>query len=153
MQGIDYNGLFEYLYQVKTGDAFDKTRYENGIPGEEFENLMTACLPVSAEQLREYASYESGEERYDWISLGVGNRTLGELPGSIPEVVDLEENSDGTLTLTVDAVCESMADDEFLTHRLTVSLDGDGSVRYLSNQVEEEKKDALSEYVYRIQKK
>ncbi|MBM6855077.1 hypothetical protein H6B11_13110 [Mediterraneibacter glycyrrhizinilyticus] len=153
MQGIDYNGLFEYLYQVKTGDAFDKTRYENGIPGEEFENLMTVCLPVSAEQLREYASYESGEERYDWISLGVGNRTLGELTGSIPEVVDLEENSDGTLTLTVDAVCESMADDEFLTHRLTVSLDGDGSVRYLSNQVEEEKKDALSEYVYRIQKK
>ncbi len=57
------------------------------------------------------------------------------------------------MTLTVDAVCESMADDEFLTHRLTVSLDGDGSVRYLSNQVEEEKKDALSEYVYRIQKK
>lgn len=153
MQGIDYNGLFESLYQVRSGKAFDKTRYENGIPGEEFETVITACLPVSAEQLREYASYESGEERYDWIKLGVGNRTLGELTGSIPEVVDLKENSDGTVTLTVDAVCESMADDEFLTHSLTVSLDGEGGVRYLSNRVEEEKKDALTEYVYRIQKK
>ena len=152
MDGIDYNGLFEYLYEVRTGKDFDKTQYQDGIPGGQFEELMTAALPVTPEQLRGYAAYDAEEGSYEWISLGVGNRTLGPLTGAIPEVVGMEENGDGSVTLTVDAVCESTADDAFLTHYLTIQMDEEDQVRYLSNVVAEGQEDALPEYVYRIQR-
>ena len=64
----------------------------------------------------------------------------------------MEENGDGTVTLTVDAVCESTADDAFLTHYLTIQMDEEDQVRYLSNVVAEGQEDALPEYVYRIQR-
>lgn len=152
MDGIDYNGLFEYLYEMRTGKDFDKAQYQDGIPGGQFEELMTAALPVTPEQLRGYAAYDAETERYEWISLGVGNRTLGPLTGAIPEVVGMEENGDGSVTLTVDAVCESIADDAFLTHYLTIQMDEEDQVRYLSNVVSEGQEDALPEYVYRIQR-
>lgn len=153
MEGIDYNGLFEYLYRVRYGGEFDQTKYTEGIPGEEFEELMMYCLPVSREELRKYAVYDEEKRTYKWISLGVGNRTLGYIVSSVPEVVKIENNNDGTMTLTVDAVCESMADDAVLTHCLTVRTDEDGNVRYLSNVVEEGgRKESLPEYVYRIQR-
>ena len=152
MDGIDYNGLFEYLYEMRTGKDFDKTQYQDGIPGGQFEELMTAALPGTPEQLRGYAAYDAEEGSYEWISLGVGNRTLGPLTGAIPEVVGMEENGDGSVTLTVDAVCESTADDAFLTHYLTIQMDEEDQVRYLSNVVAEGQEDALPEYVYRIQR-
>ncbi|HJD46451.1 MAG TPA: hypothetical protein H9909_06365 [Candidatus Mediterraneibacter norfolkensis] len=153
MEKLDYNGLFEYLYEVRCDDAFDQTRYAEGIPQEEFEEMMTSCLPVSREELREYAAYDSEKEMYEWISLGVGNRTLGAIVSSIPEVTAIEKNGDGTMTLTVDAVCESMADDALFTHNLTVRTDEEGNVRYFSNAAEEGARgEELPEYVYRIQR-
>lgn len=137
MEKLDYNGLFEYLYEVRYDDAFEQTRYAEGIPQEEFEEMMTSCLPVSREELREYAAYDSEKEMYEWISLGVGNRTLGAIVSSIPEVTAIEKNGDGAMTLTVDAVCESMADDALFTHHLTVRTDEEGNVRYFSNAAEE----------------
>ena len=152
MEELDYNGLFEYLYEARYDDAFDRTRYAEGIPEEEFEELMTSCLPVSREELRKYAAYDAETGMYEWIKLGVGNRTLGAIVSSVPEVTAIEKNSDGTITLSVDAVCESMADDALLTHRLTIRTDGEGKVRYLSNEVEEGvRKESLPEYIYRIQ--
>lgn len=153
MEGIDYNGLFEYLCEVRGDGTFDQARYTNGIPGQEFEELMTSCLPVTQEELREYAAYDSDSGMYEWIDLGVGNRTLGAIVSCIPEVTAAEKNDDGTMTLTVDAVCESMADDSFLTHCLVIRTDEAGNVRYLSNKVEEgARKETLPEYIYRIRR-
>ena len=153
MEGIDYNGLFEYLCEVRGDGTFDQARYTNGIPGQEFEELMTSCLPVTREELREYAAYDSDSGMYEWIDLGVGNRTLGAIVSCIPEVTAAEKNDDGTMTLTVDAVCESMADDSFLTHCLVIRTDEAGNVRYLSNKVEEgARKETLPEYIYRIRR-
>ena len=101
MEGIDYNGLFEYLCEVRGYGTFDQARYTNGIPGQEFEELMTSCLPVTREELREYAAYDSDSGMYEWIDLGVGNRTLGAIVSCIPEVTAAEKNDDGTMTLTV----------------------------------------------------
>jgi len=114
---------------------------------------MTSCLPVTREELREYAAYDSDSGMYEWIDLGVGNRTLGAIVSCIPEVTAAEKNDDGTMTLTVDAVCESMADDSFLTHCLVIRTDEAGNVRYLSNKVEEgARKETLPEYIYRIRR-
>ena len=151
MAGIDYNGLFQYLYELDSGEAFDSSRYKEGIPAEQFESLMTKYLPVSAEQLREYASYDAESGKYDWIALGVGNRTKSVIDLSEPEAVDIEENEDGTVTLTVDAVSEGMMDDAVLTHRLTVRFSDGGGVEFLENQVEGNALEKMPEYVYRIQ--
>lgn len=151
MAGIDYNGLFQYLYELDSGEAFDSSLYTEGIPAEQFESMMTKYLPVSAEQLRKYASYDAESGTYAWIALGVGNRTKSVIDLSEPEVVDIEENGDGTVTLTVDAVSEGMMDDAVLTHRLTVRFADGGGVEFLENQVEGNALEKMPEYVYRIQ--
>lgn len=151
MAGIDYNGLFQYLYELDSGETFDSSLYTEGIPAEQFESLMTNYLPVTAEQLREYASYDAESGTYAWIALGVGNRTKSVIDLSEPEAVDVEENGDGTVTLTVEAVSEGTMDDAVLTHRLTVRFTGDGGIVFLGNQVEGNTLEKMPEYVYRIQ--
>lgn len=151
MDQIDYNGLFQYLYELDTGETFDSSKYTEGIPTEEFEGLITQYLPVSTEQLREYASYDAQRGVYEWIALGVGNRTKSVIDLSEPEVVNVEENGDGTVTLTVDAVSEGMMDDAVLTHRLTVRFTDGGGIEFLKNEVEGNALEKMPEYVYRIQ--
>lgn len=151
MDDLDYNGLFQYLYELDSGEIFDSARYTEGIPAEEFESLMTRYLPVSPEQLREYASYDARSGIYEWIALGVGNRTKSVMDLSEPEVVDIEENEDGTVTLTVDAVSEGMMDDAVLTHRLTVRFTDGGGIEFLKNEVEGDALERMPDYVYRIQ--
>ena len=151
MDDLDYNGLFQYLYELDSGEIFDSARYTEGIPAEEFESLMTRYLPVSPEQLREYASYDARSGVYEWIALGVGNRTKSVMDLSEPEVVDIEENEDGTVTLTVNAVSEGMMDDAVLTHRLTVRFTDGGGIEFLKNEVEGDALERMPDYVYRIQ--
>lgn len=46
----------------------------------------------------------------------------------MPEVVEVRENPDGTVTLTVNAVCDMViCDDALITHDLTVKFKEDGS--------------------------
>ena len=52
---LDYNGMFEYLYGMKYGEKFNSEDYPNGIPKEEFESLIMEYLPITAEQIRDYA--------------------------------------------------------------------------------------------------
>lgn len=50
----------------------------------------------------------------------------------MPEVVEVRENPDGTVTLTVNAVCDMViCDDALITHDLTVKFKEDGSFQYL----------------------
>jgi len=63
--------------------------------------------------------------------------------------VDLSENWDGTVTLTVDAVCEMMGNDRVFSHELTVRFTENG-VKYLRNDISEEEKKKIPEYYERI---
>lgn len=58
MSELDYNGMFEYLYGMKYGEKFNSEDYPNGIPKEEFESLIMEYLPITAEQIREYAVFD-----------------------------------------------------------------------------------------------
>ena len=58
MEKLDYNGMYEYLYAMKHQKAFDAEDYPNGIPKEEFESLIMEYLPVTAEQIQEYAVFD-----------------------------------------------------------------------------------------------
>ena len=52
MQGLDYNGLYEYFYQMKYGEKFTAEKKVVGIPAEEFENVIMTYLPVTKEELK-----------------------------------------------------------------------------------------------------
>ena len=88
--------LFEDLYQVHTGEQLKKD--SGRISAEIYENVMIACLPVTIEELRKHCGYDMESNTYDSGTFFYrGTSPFG-------EVVDYLDNSDGTLTLYVDAV-------------------------------------------------
>ena len=136
MEELDFNGMYEYLYAMKYGDKFNSENYTNGIPKEEFERLIMEYLPVTAEQIREYAAFDEENQTYFWERLGCFNYAPTFFGTSLPEVVNIKENDDGTVTLTVEAVCDMViCDDAVITHELTVRFAEDGSFQYLGNQI------------------
>lgn len=122
-------GVFEDLYRINTGEGY---QVENGrIPAEIFERIMTAYLPVSAEQLRKAYGYEESSNSYLY------ERFTPRAHAPFGEVMDYRENPDGTLTLIVDGVWPDYNSDCAFTNQLTVQPSADGSFRYLSNSVEQ----------------
>ena len=148
---LDYNGMFEYLYGMKYGEKFNSEDYPNGIPKEEFENLIMEYLPVTAEQIREYAVFDEKNQTYYWARLGCFNYAPTFFGTSLPEVVNIKENEDGTITLTVEAVCDMViCNDAVITHELTVRFAEDGSFQYLGNEILNDGIMHIPDYQYRI---
>ena len=153
MQKIDYNGLYEYLYAMKYKKKFNEKKYPSGIPKDQFEQLIMEYLPVSREDIEKYASYNEKKKTYDWMRLGCFNYAPNFFGTSIPEVTKIKHNSNGTVTLTVDAVCEMvLCNEAVITHELTVKFNKDGSFRYLGNKILNGGIKKIPEYQYRILK-
>ena len=153
MQKIDYNGLYEYLYAMKYKKKFNGKKYPSGIPKDQFEQLIMEYLPVSREEIEMYASYNEKKKTYDWMRLGCFNYAPNFFGTSIPEVTKIKHNSNGTVTLTVDAVCEMvLCNEAVITHELTVKFNKDGSFRYLGNKILNGGIKEIPEYQYRILK-
>ena len=151
---LDFNGLFEHLYRMKYGVKFDYTKYPNGIPMEEFEDIIVQYLPVTREQLRQWACFDEEKNAYDWVQLGCSNYTPSFFGTSVPEVTDVRENEDGTITLTVDAVCDMVICDEaVITHELTIRFAEDGTFQYLGNEILDNGIENIPEYQYRVKNK
>ena len=151
MEKLDYNGMYEYLFAMKYHKAFDAEDYPNGIPKEEFENLIMEYLPVTAEQIREYAVFDEKNQTYYWARLGCFNYAPTFFGTSLPEVIDIKENEDGIITLTVEAVCDMViCDDAVITHELTVRFAEDGSFQYLGNEILNDGIMHIPDYQYRI---
>ena len=151
MSELDYNGMFEYLYGMKYGEKFNSEDYPNGIPKEEFESLIMEYLPITAEQIRDYAVFDEENQTYLWARLGCFNYAPTFFGTSLPEVVAIKENVDGTVTLTVEAVCDMViCDDAVITHELTVRFAEDGSFQYLGNEILNDEIMQIPDYQYRI---
>lgn len=139
------------LYAMKHQKAFDAEDYSNGIPKEEFESLIMEYLPVTAEQIQEYAVFDEKNQTYVWVRQGCLNYAPTFFGTSLPEVIDIKENEDGTVTLTVDAVCDMViCDDAVITHELTVKFADDGSFQYLGNEILDDGIMHIPDYQYRI---
>lgn len=153
MEELDYNGMYEYLYAMKYQEKFNSEDYPNGIPIEEFESIIMEYLPVTAAQIREWAVFDVENQTYAWARLGCFNYAPTFFGTSLPEVTDIKENEDGTVTLTVEAVCEMvLCDDAVITHELTVQFSEDGSFQYLGNKILDDGIQDIPEYQYRIWK-
>ena len=151
MQKIDYNGLYEYLYAMKYKKKFNGKKYPSGIPKDQFEQLIMEYLPVSREEIEKYASYNEKKKTYDWMRLGCFNYAPNFFGTSIPEVTKIKHNSNGTVTLTVDAVCEMvLCNEAVITHELTVKFAKDGSFKYLENKILNNGIEEIPTYQYRI---
>ena len=125
--------------------------YTEGIPKDEFESLMMEYLPISEEELQSYAEFDKKTNLYAWAPLGCGNYAPDFLGTSLPEVVAIKENPDGTVILTVNAVCDMvLCDDSLITHELTVKFKEDGSFQYLGNQICKEDENHIPQYQYRV---
>ena len=97
--------------------------------------------------------FNSDEEKqtYYWVRLGCFNYAPTFFGTSLPEVVDIKENEDGTVTLTVEAVCDMViCDDAVITHELTVRFAEDGRFQYLGNEILNDGIMHIPDYQYRI---
>lgn len=151
MEELDYNGMYEYLYSMRYQEKFNSEDYPNGIPKEEFESVIMEYLPVTAAQMREWAVFDEEKQTYAWVRLGCFNYTPTFFGTSLPEVTDIKENKDGTVTLTVDAVCDMVVcNDAVITHELTVRFLEDGGFQYLGNKVLNDGIMYIPDYQYRI---
>lgn len=148
---LDYNGMYEYLYEMKYQKKLHSERAADGISKEEFERVIMEYLPVTAEQLQKYAAFDKKKQTYAWKRLGCFNYDLNSFGTSVPEVTGIKKNEDGTVTLTLDAVCEmSVCDEAVITHELTVRFAEDGTFQYVRNKIRGEGMDHIPEYQYRI---
>lgn len=151
MEDLDYNGLFEYFYAMKNQIKPDMEAYANGTPKEEFESLMMEYLPVTEEQLETYAVFDQDNGVYAWAGRTCLNYAPEFFGTSVPEVVGTRTNPDGTVTLTVDAVCDMVVcDDALITHEMTIRLAEDGTFQYLGNRILGDGAERIPSYQYRI---
>ena len=133
MENIEFNDLFDFLYEMKYGKKPDEEKYRNGIPKEEFENVVRTYFDLSAENLEVYARYDREKGVYPWEAIGPWNRVQQFQP--FPEVVKCEENGDGIWTLYVEAVFVEEGTDCSFQHEVTMK-EMDGRWIYLGNKVD-----------------
>lgn len=70
---------------------------------------------------------------------------------SLPEVTEVRHNEDGTIVLTIHAVCDSVVcNDVVITHELTMKIQDDGTIQYVGNRILDNGIDNIPRYQYRL---
>lgn len=137
---LDFYDLFDKFYSAVTGQPVPYTASENAavgavyhIPEQEFEDTVFLHLAIDTETLRTKTKYLEDVKAYEYRPRGFYEVEYPNLP--YPEVVSGTENTDGTLTLLVNAVYPNAETSRAFTHELVVRPDEQGGFRYVSNRV------------------
>ena len=69
---MDYNGLYEYFYQMKYGKIYCRKR-GCGNSSRRVRKYNMTYLPVTKEELKEWAVYDEQSNMFIWERLGYGN--------------------------------------------------------------------------------
>ena len=149
------NDILEFLYREHYGQILDSqtlTVHEHPfyyqIPADVFESVMIAYFDITPEKVREVCCYDANTDTYPWLDVAYDN--LNYFPLITPEVTAYRKNADGTLTLTVDAMCVGLKTDSLFRHELTIRPDTDGSFQYIGNRLISAS-DTLPEYIPRLE--
>jgi len=147
---LDFNCLFPILYSryygtdPLTNDSMKRIGGFENIPGtdlhivpyEQFERVIGQYVDVPAETLRWLA--DSSSQYGGYFVLGSRQEFYNDITPKLPypEVVDYWYNSDGSLTMKVNAVYPAYDTDCGFTHELTV-METETGFHYISNRVYE----------------
>ena len=126
--------MFEDIYRIHTGENL-RVSGNDGISAEIYEEIMTTYFPVSIEQLRENCGYDESSNRYQYEMIFASPYP------PFGEVVDYNENADGTITLFVDGVWADYNSDYAFTNQIVILPLENGRFRYLSNSITQKELD------------
>ncbi len=144
---LDFNSLYAKFYSMYYGTeplTFNNAGTNAGlttitgssmhlVPTEQFERVMAGYLEIGSDTLRTRADYSSARGGYYF--LGTQKDYYSVTPHwPEPELIDYWTNSDGTITMRVNAVYEWGGTDCLFTHEVTVKETDTGFV-YISNRV------------------
>ena len=135
MDRIEFNDLYDFLYEMKYGEKLDEEAAAGSIPKAQFEEVVLTYFDISVEQLEKYARYDVAAGVYPWEPVNAWNRVRQVQP--FPEVVRCEENQDGTWTLYVEGILIVAGDDCAFRHRVTMR-ERDGRWVYVANDIDED---------------
>ena len=127
-----YGDVYEQPVPFLSDDDLDEGAVYR-IPAEVFEHVTESHFQIDREELRKKAAYLPEDQTYEYRPRGFYEVEYPEIP--YPEVVSYVENSDGTLTLTVNAVYPEENTSRAYTHKTVVRPLDDGGFQYVSNQV------------------
>ena len=123
----------------------DFTKVEHPIP------MLSMGDVFSKEELKEWAVYDEQSSMFIWERLGCGNYSPTHFGLSLPEVTEVRHNEDGTIVLTIHAVCDSVVcNDAVITHELTMKIQDDGTIQYVGNRILDNGIDNIPRYQYRL---
>lgn len=136
---LDFYDIFERFYKETYGKACPYTMNDDlsvgneyEIPAEEFENVIMQHFKVRSKELHTLLRYDAEKKAYIYRPRGFNEFDYAKVP--YPEVISYEENDDGIVTLTVNAVYPNGNTSKLFSHRVTVA-NTDGRYYYLSNEM------------------
>lgn len=139
---LSFNDLFEFLYEQNTGEVLDSGQfsYQQGptraiIPAALFEETILPWFSISTEEFRTLSQYDAERDCYLWRPRFGEDVTAWKYPMCEPLVTDWTQNSDGTLTMTVQVYSPDLKTDSLFTHQVTVRPLENGKFQYAANRV------------------
>ncbi|SHK68201.1 DUF6070 family protein [Hespellia stercorisuis] len=134
---LDFYDLYEILYRLKTGSYLSYLEHTRGaefeIPENEFEEVLQTYFQISSEQIQENTVYHADSQTYRYRPRGMYDAEFAYEP--YPEVTACEEQEDGTIKLTINAVWERKLLDCAFVSELVVRPLENGQYQYVSNTV------------------
>lgn len=134
--GLDFYDLYEEMYKMKYGEYVP---YESGYGGEEyevpekdFEEVIRTYLNIDSIDLQEKTMYRPDDRTYVYRPRGMYDAETPYCP--VPEVTAYEEQKDGTVRLTVNAVWVMEMQSRAFTSELVIRPLENGAFQYVSNQ-------------------
>lgn len=154
MGPIDFNSLYAYLFGMYNGtqmlSSYNVRNYYKAVQGtrlylvptETFETAVCRYFNIDRAALKNISDYSSSLGGY--FFLGYDRDYYNVTPRTpSPEVVSYTENSNGSITMTVDAVNRWYGTDRAFRHEVTVMPLADGGFRYVSNRLIEDENNII----------
>ena len=135
---LSFCDLFEYLYPLRQGKTITLDQFPpegDGfyrVPAAVLEDTICPFFQIGVEEFRQRCPRL--EDDYLWKAVHGNDVTGWKLPLFLPEVTACTQNSDGTMTLSVQVRCPEYKTNDLFTHEVTVRPTASG-FQYVANRV------------------
>lgn len=154
MGPIDFNSLYAYLFGMYNGtqmlSSYNVRNYYKAVQGtrlylvptDTFENTVTTYFNIDRAALKNISDYNAQLGGYFFLGYDRDYYNVAPKTPS-PEVVSYTYNSNGSITMVVDAVNRWYGTDRAFRHELTVMPGSGASFRYMSNTLIEDESNII----------